>query len=62
MNKQNKKWKYAEILMYAIAIVLTILKLTGVIDWSWWLVTVSLWGHIAVIAVILIGGIVFTER
>ena len=28
------------------------LKLTGYINWSWWLVTLPLWGGFAVLAVI----------
>jgi hypothetical protein len=36
------------------------LKLTGHIDWSWWLVTAPLWGCVAVFAVIVfIVGILF---
>lgn len=27
-----------------IGLVLIILKLTGIIDWSWWVVTMPLWG------------------
>ncbi len=29
------------------------LKLGGLIDWSWWWVTVPLWGGVAIIVVIL---------
>lgn len=29
-----------------------ILKLCGVIDWSWWWITVPLWGGFAILAVI----------
>ena len=36
------------------------LKLGGVINWSWWLVTLPLWGGLAVLAVfLLIGGIIY---
>lgn len=35
------------------------LKLTHVIDWSWWLVTAPLWGVFAILlAIALIGGLV----
>lgn len=34
-------------------IVFLVLKLTGVIDWSWWWVTAPLWGPIAVVAAVL---------
>lgn len=33
-----------------LAIVFITLKLTGVIDWSWWWVTAPLWGVSAVLA------------
>ena len=33
-----------------LAIVFITLKLTGVIDWSWWWVTAPLWGGFAVLA------------
>ena len=32
-----------------------ILKLTGVITWSWWFVTLPLWGGIAIYLLILAG-------
>jgi hypothetical protein len=31
-------------LLYLIGLVMVILKLTGVISWSWWLVTLPFWG------------------
>jgi hypothetical protein len=31
------------------------LKLTHVIDWSWWFVTMPLWGALAVVLIILTG-------
>lgn len=37
-----------------------ILKLTHVIDWSWWWVTAPLWGGFAILAVIgIIAGLIF---
>lgn len=40
-------------------IVFLVLKLTGVITWSWWWVTAPLWGPLAfVIAVLIVVGIV----
>lgn len=33
-------------------IVFLVLKLTNVIDWSWWWVTAPLWGGIAVVIVV----------
>jgi len=41
-------------------IVFLILKLTGVITWSWWWVTCPLWIGLAILAVILGGGLIIT--
>jgi membrane protein YdbS with pleckstrin-like domain len=40
------------------------LKLTGVIDWSWWWVTAPLWGGLAALAVVLllVGTVVLVFR
>ena len=35
-------------------IIFLILKLTNVIDWSWWLVTAPLWGGILLYAIIFV--------
>lgn len=35
------------------------LKLAGVINWSWWLVTLPIWGPFALIVVILVGAVIF---
>lgn len=32
-----------------LGIVFIVLKLTGFIDWSWWLVTLPLWGGAAIV-------------
>lgn len=37
-----------------LGVVFIVLKLVGVINWSWWLVTLPLWGGFAVIAVIML--------
>ena len=37
-----------------LGIVFITLKLTGFIDWSWWLVTAPLWGGVAVAALVLV--------
>ncbi len=39
MNK-----KVINVPLGTIGLILIILKLTGVIDWSWWYVTLPLWG------------------
>ena len=36
-----------------LGVVFITLKLTGVIDWSWWWVTCPFWGGIALVCVIL---------
>lgn len=33
-------------------LVLLVLKLAGIIDWSWWLVTAPLWAPVAIVLVI----------
>ena len=35
--------------MMGIFVVLLILKLSGTVDWSWWLITLPLWFGIAVV-------------
>lgn len=37
-----------------LGIVFIVLKLTNVIDWSWWLVTLPLWGGLALILAIIV--------
>jgi hypothetical protein len=37
-----------------LGVAFVILKLCGVIDWPWWLVTLPFWGGFAVVIVILI--------
>jgi hypothetical protein len=41
-------------------LVLLVLKLTGVVDWSWWLVTAPLWGTVAIslFIAVFMGGLV----
>jgi len=34
-------------------IVFLVLKLTGYIDWSWWWVTIPLWGGLAVVLIVI---------
>ncbi len=35
-------------------IALLVLKLTGVIDWSWWWITAPLWGGFAIFLVVIL--------
>ena len=41
-------------LFTVLGIIFTVLKLTGVISWSWWLVLLPFYGGIAVLGIILI--------
>lgn len=41
-------------------IVLLVLKLTGVIDWSWWWLTAPLWG-VAILVIFLVAFVAFTS-
>ena len=38
----------------ALFLVFLVLKLTKVIDWSWWWITAPLWGQVALLIVILV--------
>ena len=40
----------------AIFIVLLLLKVFGVVDWSWWIITMPLWLGLAIFVAILAGG------
>lgn len=42
-------------------IVFLVLKLVGVIDWSWWWVTAPLWGGLALFLVILLFVLIFSR-
>lgn len=48
INKVSVSFPWAMMLF----VVLLILKLAGVIDWSWWLVTLPLWIAIPLILII----------
>lgn len=38
------------------------LKLTGVINWSWWLVLLPLYGSVAIALVVLLVGLIWLSR
>ena len=40
-----------------LGVAFVVLKLTHVIDWSWWWVTAPFWGGFAIFMVIVIGGV-----
>lgn len=39
-----------------LGLIFVTLKLCGVIDWSWWWVTLPFWGFLALLGVIFVGG------
>jgi ABC-type antimicrobial peptide transport system permease subunit len=43
-------------------IVFLVLKLTGVIAWSWWWITAPLWGPVAIGLIMLIASMVVVVR
>ena len=43
-----------------VGIVFIILKLVGVIEWSWWWVTLPLWGGIVLLGVLLVVILILT--
>jgi len=57
INKMELKvklpWPY-----WTLFIIFLILKLTSVISWSWWWVTAPLWGPLAFVLAIAIGGVI----
>lgn len=57
MSKQsiNVTFPWASILF----VVFLVLKLTDVIDWSWWWVTAPLWIPIAIIIIIFVVAVAF---
>ena len=42
----------------ALSLVFLVLKLTKVIDWSWWWITAPLWGQAALIILVLVIAII----
>ena len=44
------------LLLGLLGIAFVVLKLCGVIDWSWWWVTAPFWGPLALVAVIFLVG------
>lgn len=52
MSKSNSNNGIGVLGLLGVAFV--VLKLTGVIDWSWWWVTIPFWGSFAILIVALI--------
>lgn len=43
-----------------LGVAFVVLKLCGVINWSWWWITLPFWGPLAILAVVLlVAGIIF---
>ena len=57
MNNNNKVVVHSPICMI-LFIVFLVLKLTNVINWSWWWVTAPLWIPVSIVLVLLIIAIV----
>lgn len=60
-NKGNKtSIKVGSPAMGVLTVVFVILKLTGVITWSWWLVLAPLWVPVALFLLVVLGVVIFT--
>tara|TARA_R110000737_G_C14624761_1_gene494612 strand:- start:38914 stop:39126 length:213 start_codon:yes stop_codon:yes gene_type:complete len=55
INKVNVSFPWALILF----VVLLILKLANVVDWSWWIITLPLWVGIPLVLLIAVGALIF---
>ena len=62
MNNQGNKTsiKVGSPAMGVLTVVFVILKLTGVITWSWWLVLAPLWVPVALFLLVVLGVVIFT--
>lgn len=60
MSDRRVTVDFSGLILGLLGIAFVVLKLTHVIDWSWWWVTVPFWGGIAlIIGVWLIIGVIF---
>jgi len=53
-KKSDKQFLMAMVGLFLLFATGTSLKLSAVIDWSWWLVTLPMWGTFAVLLLLLI--------
>lgn len=62
MNNQVNKTsiKVGSPAIVVLTIVFVILKLTGVITWSWWFVLAPLWVTVALFLLVVLGVVIFT--
>ena len=44
---------------YWLFIILLVLKITNTVDWSWWIITLPIWLHFGLMAIVLIIFILF---
>ena len=68
-ESSNKSISYGTSPSFLLFLVFLILKLTGVINWSWWWVTCPIWGVLPVVALaflipcavaLVVAGVTFT--
>ena len=57
-NQEKKSLGAGELLVVLLTVVFVTLKLCKIIDWSWWYVTMPLWGGIALALAIAICAII----
>lgn len=53
-NKNDANAIINQIALWTTFFIFLVLKLTGVIHWSWWFVTAPLWGGLAIVAVVFV--------
>ena len=54
MNKNNNNTSSGVTFASLLFLLFLALKLTHVIDWSWWWITTPIWGPFVIVAVVLI--------
>ena len=63
MKESNSKSSSGIGLCSLLFLIFLTLKLCGVIDWSWWLVTCPLWGPVAILlfilAIVFVGSFIY---
>lgn len=64
MKKTKSYWigYYSTKTALAAFVIFVVLKLTGVIAWSWWWVTCPLWAPVAVAVLLVIAGYVILRK
>jgi hypothetical protein len=54
-TKKNISYKHSLGFFEALFLIFMTLKLTDVIDWSWWFITLPLWGPFTIALLIFVG-------